>query len=106
MRIFERGRQQPGDSRDAFGKRQVLGDIAGLVAVDKGQAGLILDRQLLDDQPLQVCFCANVLGQHQLDESVLLQTGRQQVDKLRVMILREAGGNGHVKDVSAWKIGE
>ncbi|MNY40523.1 hypothetical protein D3C86_1752730 [compost metagenome] len=97
MRIFERRRQQPGDGRDALVKRQILGDVAGLVTVDKGQAGLILDRQQLDVQPLQVGLCANVLGQHQLDESVLLQTGCQQVDKLRVMIRREAGGNGHVE---------
>ncbi|MNT81978.1 hypothetical protein D3C72_2216410 [compost metagenome] len=52
MRIFERCWQQLGNVRDAFFQRQVLGDVAGLVAVNEGQARLRLDRHRFDDDPL------------------------------------------------------
>ncbi|MCY1176785.1 hypothetical protein D9M73_170690 [compost metagenome] len=107
MRIFERRWQQPGNARHAFGQRQVLGDIMGLVAIDERQARLRLDRHRLDDDPLQVRFITHVLGQHQFDECVVLEARLQQVDELGVMIRREAGGSGgdrHGKTASAIRI--
>ena len=92
MRIFERFRQQPGNGRHGLIKGEVLGDIAGLIAVHKRQARLILDRDLPDDDPLQLGVRADVLGQHQLDEGVLSQPGFQQVQKLRTMIRHGRGG--------------
>jgi len=98
VRVLERARQQRGNRRHAVGQRQVLGDVAGLVAVDEGQARLLLDRHCLDDQPLQLGFVTDVFGQHQLDKGVLRNACAQQFDELGVMIRRGAGrlsGNGH-----------
>jgi hypothetical protein len=53
MGIFEGFRQQAGDQRLRFGERVILGDVAGLVAIHEGQAGLILHGDGLDDDPLQ-----------------------------------------------------
>ncbi|MNO98168.1 hypothetical protein D3C76_899040 [compost metagenome] len=94
MRVLERRRQQLGNARDTLGQRQVLGDVAGLVAVNEGQTRLRLDRHRLDDDPLQLRLGACVLGQHQFDEGVFIEAGLQQLDELGVMIRREAGGSG------------
>ncbi|MNY59720.1 hypothetical protein D3C86_1961960 [compost metagenome] len=58
---------------------------------------------MLDDDALQVRFVTDILGQHQFDERALRQAAGQQVDELRVMIRREAGGScgsGHVGSAS------
>ena len=91
VRVLELRRQQRGNRCHTFGLREVLGDVAGLVAVDEGQARLLLDRDRLDDQPLQLGFLTDVLGQHQLDKGVLLKARGQQFKELRVMIRRGAG---------------
>ncbi|MNP33801.1 hypothetical protein D3C76_1270620 [compost metagenome] len=92
MRVLERCWQQRSNGFHPFGHREILGDVAGLVAVDEGQARLVLDRQLLDDQPLEVRFVTHVLGQHQFDESVLFKAGAQQLDELGVVIRRGTDG--------------
>ena len=94
--ILERFGQQAGNDRHAFVQREILGDIAGFIAIYKGQARLLLDCYLLDDHPLQFSLGAHVFGQHQLDKGILGQTGFQQVQKLRTMIRhRRGGGSSH-----------
>ena len=96
MGILERFGQQAGNDRHAFVQREILGDIAGFIAIYKGQARLLLYRDLLDDHPLQLGFRTYVFGQNQLDKGILGQAGFQQVQKLRTMIRhRRGGGSSH-----------
>ena len=92
MGILERFGQQAGNDRHAFVQREILGDIAGFVAIHKRQARLLLDRDLLDNHSLQFSLGADVFGQHQLDKGILGQAGFQQVQKLRTMIRHRRGG--------------
>ncbi|MNS88235.1 hypothetical protein D3C72_1222010 [compost metagenome] len=92
--ITKRARQQFSHQRQGFFIGQVPGDVAGLVTVDKRQAGLPLDHQGFGDNPLQGLFSADMARQHQFDQRVLLQAGGEQAQKLRTRIRRGLGGGG------------
>ena len=73
MGIFERIWQPSVEQLQRFGQWQVLGDVAGLVAVNKRQARLGLNADQTRHYPLQVQFVTTVFGQHQLHQRALQQ---------------------------------
>jgi hypothetical protein len=91
MGILERIGQGFGNELLAVLQAEVLGNVAGLVAVHERQAWRSLDRRQLDDQALQVRLLANVASQHQLDEGVLRQAGVERGEEFGAWV----GGGFH-----------
>ncbi len=57
----------------ALWHQQVLGDVLGLMAVDKGQMGLLFEHHRTCGHPLQSRLLTVVVGQHHFDQGSLLQ---------------------------------